>query len=129
TSPARAEAPATPQIQAEAATQKKPWTSLDINNDPANFQFAVVTDNAGGPRPGVFSEAVAKLNLLQPEFVMSIGDFIEGYEDTKEALHRQWDSFEKEVAGFEMPFFFVPGNHDNGRPLWSEVYRDRIGAE
>jgi predicted phosphodiesterase len=115
-------------IVADVPTDSKPWTSLDLNNDPNNFQFAVVTDNAGGPRPGIFGEAVAKLNLLQPEFVMSIGDFIEGYEDSREALEAQWDRFMKEVAGFEMPFFFVPGNHDNGRPLWAEVYNARFGV-
>jgi len=117
-----------PAIKAEVSTDAKPWTSLDLNNDPDNFQFAVVTDNAGGPRPGIFSEAVAKLNLLQPEFVMSIGDFIEGYEDSREALEVQWDRFLDEVAGFEMPFFFVPGNHDNGRPLWAEIYNERFGV-
>jgi hypothetical protein len=115
-------------IKAEVTTEAKPWTSLDLNNDPNSFQFAVVTDNAGGPRPGIFSEAVSKLNLLQPEFVMSIGDFIEGYEDTRDALDVQWDRFLEEVAGFEMPFFFVPGNHDVGRPLWAEVYKERFGV-
>ena len=117
-----------PAIEAEVSTDAKPWTSLDLNNDPDGFQFAVVTDNAGGPRPGIFSEAVAKVNLLQPEFVMSIGDFIEGYEDSREAIEVQWDRFLDEVAGFEMPFFFVPGNHDNGRPLWAEIYNERFGV-
>ncbi len=109
-------------------TEAKPWTSLELNNDPNVIRFAVVTDNAGGPRPGVFGEAVAKLNLLQPEFVMSIGDFIEGYEDTREALNLQWDRFLADVAKFEMPFFFVPGNHDVGRPLWAEIYAERFGV-
>ena len=116
------------QIVHKVSTEAKPWTSLDINNAPSKFHFAVVTDNAGGPRPGIFAEAVSKINLIQPEFVMSIGDFIEGYEDTKEALDRQWDVFMQDVAGFEMPFFFVPGNHDVGRPLWAEVYKERFGV-
>lgn len=115
-------------VEVDVPTEAKPWTSLDFHNDPDHFQFAVVTDNAGGPRPGIFSEAVSKLNLLQPEFVMSIGDFIEGYEDTREALNKQWDQFMAIVAGFEMPFFFVPGNHDVGRPLWAEIYNERFGV-
>jgi hypothetical protein len=114
-----------PDVQSEA----KPWTSLNLNNDPNVFRFGIVTDNTGGPRAGIFGEAVAKLNLLQPEFVMSIGDFIEGYEDTREQIDAQWDGFMIDIAKFEMPFLFVPGNHDNGRPLWSEVYRKRFGAE
>lgn len=115
-------------IDVDVPTQAKPWTSLDFHNDPNHFQFAVVTDNAGGPRPGIFSEAVDKLNLLQPEFVMSIGDFIEGYEDSREALNKQWDGFMNIVSKFEMPFFFVPGNHDVGRPLWADIYNERFGV-
>ena len=56
-----------------------PWNHLELNNDPDHFQFAIVSDRAGGHRPGVFMDAVNKLNLLQPEFVMSVGDLIEGY--------------------------------------------------
>ena len=56
-----------------------PWSNLDFNNDPDNFQFAIVTDRTGGHRAGVFEDAIRKLNLLQPEFVISVGDLIEGY--------------------------------------------------
>src|SRR5262245_44676538 len=37
---------------------KNPWTSLELNNQPRNFQFAIVTDRTGGHRPGVFADAV-----------------------------------------------------------------------
>ena len=32
----------------------KPYTHLNFKNDPDEFQFAIITDNAGGARPGVF---------------------------------------------------------------------------
>jgi len=35
-----------------------PWTSLEMNDDPARFQFAIVTDRTGGHRPGVFMDGV-----------------------------------------------------------------------
>ena len=38
----------------------------------------VVSDPSGGVRPGVFEVATRKLNLLQPEFVISVGDLIMG---------------------------------------------------
>jgi len=118
---------AAPSFQPDVETEAKPWTSLDLNNEPEVFRFAIVSDNAGGPRWGIFEEAVAKLNLLQPEFVMSIGDLIEGYEDDADALNKQWDRFVAARDKFQMPFFHVPGNHDHGRPLWSEVYNARFG--
>ena len=58
-----------------------PWTHLDLRNDPQDFQFVIVTDRTGGHRPGVFPDAMRRLNLLQPEFVMSVGDLIEGFRD------------------------------------------------
>lgn len=118
---------AAPSFQPDVETKAKPWTSLDLNNNTGVFRFAITSDNAGGPRWGIFEEAVAKLNMLQPEFVMSIGDFIEGYEDDAQSLNKQWDRFVAARDNLEMPFFQVPGNHDHGRPLWSEVYNARFG--
>jgi predicted phosphodiesterase len=115
-------------IEADVQTEAKPWTSLELNNSPEVFRFAVVSDNSGGPRAGIFSEAIAKLNLLQPEFVMSTGDFVEGYEETREQIDAQIDKFMAEIAKLEVPFFFVPGNHDVGRPVWSEAYNARHGV-
>jgi len=104
-----------------------PWTHLEFRNDPHAFQFAVVSDRTGGHRPGVFPEAVRKLNLLQPEFVMCIGDLIEGYTEDGAELDRQWDEFLGFVRELEMPFFFVPGNHDISNPVMAEEWRERFG--
>ena len=70
--------------------KSKPYTHLRFRNDPDNFQFAVVGDRTGGTRPGVFPAAVDLLNLLQPEFVMSVGDFIEGYVEDEAQLKSWW---------------------------------------
>ncbi|GMW01173.1 MAG: hypothetical protein AMXMBFR84_23100 [Candidatus Hydrogenedentota bacterium] len=126
--PALAHEPGQATIEHHVTTEAKPWTHLNVNNDPDSFQFGLVTDNAGGPRDGIFRETMDKLNLMQPEFVMSVGDFIEGYENTVEQLDLQWERFLKDVARLKMPFFFVPGNHDNGKPLWAEVYNRRFGV-
>jgi len=71
-----------------------PWNHLDFHNDPNAFQFAIVSDRTGSARPGVFEDAIAKLNLLQPEFVMSVGDMIEGYSYDKTVVNAQWDEFQ-----------------------------------
>jgi hypothetical protein len=62
---------------------KNPWTSLTPNVAADPCQFAIVSDRTGGHRQGVFSKAVQQVNLLQPAFVMSVGDLIEG------SRHRQ----------------------------------------
>jgi hypothetical protein len=93
-----------------------PWTHTRFLETNDNFHFAVVSDRNGGCRPGVFDDAVEKLNLLRPSFVMSVGDFIEGYTDDLTALKPQWAKVEGIVNNLQPPFFYVAGNHDYGAP-------------
>ncbi len=77
------------------AAQSAPGAaSPESEIDPDAFRFAIVADLTGGERPGVFADAVGKLNMLQPEFVMSVGDLIEGYTGDEAELVRQWEAFE-----------------------------------
>lgn len=95
----------------------KPWTGKPFLDDPQEFQFAVVADRTGGERPGYFKEAMAKLNLLRPEFVMSVGDLINGGGDSEAGLRRQWKELRGFVESLDMPFFYVVGNHD----IWTGI--------
>lgn len=110
-----------------ADTGARPWTHLDFRNDPDAFQFAIVTDRTGGHRAGVFPMAVRKLNLLQPEFVMSVGDLIEGYTEDEAQLREQWAELRGFVDTFEMPFFYVPGNHDISNTVMAQLWRQLFG--
>src|SRR6478735_4351588 len=69
------------QIQSES---RNPWTHLRLNNNADDFKFIVVSDRTGGHRERIFSKAVEQINLLQPEFVLSVGDLIEGYTTDRE---------------------------------------------
>ncbi|MCP8897914.1 metallophosphoesterase [Gilvimarinus xylanilyticus] len=115
------------EISIESSAGQTPWTHLDFNNDPQAFQFAIVTDRTGGLRPGVFSQAVDKLNLLQPEFVVSVGDLIEGYTDNRAQLETEWNEFDSMVQRLDMPFFYLAGNHDYTNPVMADVWRERYG--
>lgn len=114
---------------ADITTEAKPWTRVDMNNNPDNFQFVIMSDRCGGQRNGIFEEAVAKVNLLQPEFTINIGDMIDGYDLNQDHIREMWNQVVPMVSKLEMPFFFVPGNHDNGMPTSAEVYRERFGVE
>jgi len=119
------------QQDLNVATDKgpNPWTSLNLNNDPKNFQFAIVTDRTGGHRAGVFEDAITKLNLLQPEFVMSVGDLIEGYSHDEKQVSEMWDEFQSFVAKLKMPFFYVPGNHDLSNEMQQRKWAERFGRK
>ena len=107
-------------------SQANPWTHLRFNNNPDNFQFAIVADRTGGARPGVFECAVDRLNLLQPEFVMCVGDLIEGKAKATEQ-NRQWDQFDQFVEKLQMPFFYIPGNRDISDETTVRIWRERFG--
>lgn len=103
---------------------RNPWTNKELNQKSGQFQFAIVTDRTGGHRPGVFQNAVQKINLLQPEFVVSVGDLIEGYSEDPGAWALEWNEFETYINRLQMPFYLCVGNHDiSNLPMNSEWNR------
>tara|TARA_B100001059_G_scaffold43862_1_gene36176 strand:+ start:2872 stop:4248 length:1377 start_codon:yes stop_codon:yes gene_type:complete len=86
---------------------------LDLPAEEDAFMFAVFGDRTGGPATGitVLREAVADVNLIEPDFVMTVGDLIDGYNETAE-WNRQMQEFTSSMDALLMPWFPVAGNHD-----------------
>ena len=105
---------------------RNPWSNLRLNNEPDTFRFAIVSDRTGGHRAQIFSQAVERLNLMQPEFVLSVGDLIEGYTEDRDKLAGQWKEFQTYVSELQMPFFYVPGNHDVSK-LGEKTWKEKFG--
>jgi hypothetical protein len=114
--------------------QVRPWS-----NDPDKFHFAILGDRTGGTPEEwpVFDRAVEEINLLQPDFVIMVGDMIYGYVEEEVDVSSQWDDFWSHAEKLEVPFIYLPGNHDifsketlefwrkhNGRTFYSFDYKD-----
>ena len=109
-------------------TAAKPWTSENFRNNPDNFQFAIIGDRTGGANvQGTFDLAMGQLNLLQPEFVINVGDIIEGYAENKDELKGMWEEVDNLTDKLDMPFFFTRGNHDVSFPGGKEEWSERHG--
>jgi len=104
-----------------------PWTHLRFANNPGDFHFAIVSDRTGAERPGVFERAVSNLNLLRPEFVMSVGDLVEGRTEDVGEIVRQWTEFDSLVWKLDMPFFYLAGNHDHESKVLQSAWGIRYG--
>jgi predicted phosphodiesterase len=112
-----------------AQNDRIPVTKKSFNDDSTTFRFAIVSDRNGGMRPGVFENAIDKLNLLQPEFVLSVGDLIDGYTEDANVWNAEWDEFDALVNKLDMPFYYVPGNHDTSNKLLTEAWKERHGRD
>ncbi len=104
-----------------------PWTDKGFVNDSDEFQFVVVSDRTGGHREGVFVQALRKINHIRPEFVVSVGDLIEGGTEDLEQVGREWKEFRHLVDTLRMRFFYVPGNHDIWDPEARRQWEKRFG--
>ncbi|MBI4618176.1 MAG: metallophosphoesterase [Planctomycetes bacterium] len=77
------------------------------------FTFAVFGDRTGGPPEGlaILRQAVSEVNLLDPDFVMTVGDLVNGYNEEASWL-AQAKEYKEIMDGLAMPWFPVAGNHD-----------------
>lgn len=105
----------------------KPWTSETFEATEEDFTFGIISDLNGGEREGVYATAVEQLNMLDPTFVLSVGDLIDGGTEDTLQLKREWDSFDERTAKLRMPFFHLGGNHDLTNPVMQEFWKNRFG--
>ena len=106
----------------------RPWTTERFDNAAGNFTFAMVSDLNGGERERIFEIAMAQLSLLRPEFVVSLGDLIDGGSEDRNKLNAEWDSFDARAVTASAPLFYVGGNHDLTNRTMRDLWEQRYGA-
>jgi hypothetical protein len=115
-------------FKAVGFTTAQPWRGDRFDNEKSSFQFAIMADRNGGNRPGVFEQTIYKLNTLNPEFVMSVGDYVKGKSESDSVINAEWDDFFKAIAPLRMPFFCLPGNHDITNLKMQQAWMNRFGT-
>jgi hypothetical protein len=91
-----------------------PSLKRDFPADPDKFTFAIIGDKTGGGENnwGIFDRAMDEINLLNPDFAMTIGDHVQGYTTDFAILKKMWDEYYLHLSTLKMPVLLVPGNHD-----------------
>lgn len=88
-------------------------------------RFAILGDRTNGHNPGIYGRILAEIEGLRPDFVMTVGDQIEGYVDDSVEVAAQWDEYDSLIAELTMPIYFTPGNHDITGDYAEGWYRQR----
>jgi len=103
----------------------------DVDPNEKPFTIAQLCDpqlGLGGYEHDVntFTQAVNRINILKPDFVVNCGDLVHYY--TEESI----SDFKDINDGFEVPCYIAPGNHDIGDYPTIETltrYRKDIGKD
>ena len=94
-------------------TTDRTGAALALPVEDEAFSFVVFGDRTGGPAKGVsiLADAVRDVNLLEPDLVMTVGDLIDGYNQSDKWLV-QMREFKGIMDRLLCPWFPVAGNHD-----------------
>jgi 3',5'-cyclic AMP phosphodiesterase CpdA len=90
-------------------------------------RFAVISDLTGGERPGVFDVVIQGLSALQPDFVLTVGDLIEGGTEDVATMNSEWKNFSTRANKVGVPVYPVVGNHDVSNLAMRNWWRKNIG--
>ncbi len=94
--------------------------------NPKSFTFAVLGDRTGSAEQEIFEQVIGTIKSMNPDFVINIGDLIEGYTQNVDTLNSQWDMIFTNFGELKEKFFFTAGNHDAIDSTSARVYLSRI---
>lgn len=120
--------PTIPQNDERFTTNRTSPIELDLPREDDSFTFVVFGDRTGGPADGVsvLADAVRDTNLLEPDFVITVGDLVQGYNQTDKWMD-QMREYKGIMSELLCPWFPVSGNHDiywrgEGKPQGEHEY-------
>ena len=78
------------------------------------FTVALIADRTGGWPEDIkyLKRAVYEINQLNPEFVIHIGDMVEGYTRNVDLWMQEYEEFKSIMNQLRMPWYPTTGNHD-----------------
>lgn len=101
-----------------------------LNPPPGpDFDFVILADRTGGAVYQMFEKGLEVAASLRPEFILSVGDLVEGYWTDAAEAEAEWDRIDALLDLAGAPILLTPGNHDYGTQAMAEVWLRRKGAD
>ncbi len=92
----------------------------------ASFHFAIVGDRTGRAVPGVYEETWREVAQTGPDFVLTVGDAIEGMNAA--TARNEWNAVKRSwMTG--VPVYHAPGNHDIWDAASEKLYVEQTGRQ
>jgi hypothetical protein len=92
------------------------------------LRFCLMGDRTGGADDDVYDASMDRIVAERPEFIINVGDSIEGYEDFWTDV--QWLEMKRRWRRYgTIPHYFTPGNHDVWSPDSARLYRRFTGFD
>lgn len=80
-----------------------------------DFHFSILGDRTGSAQPQIYGRTLREIALLGPDFVVNVGDSIQGHDDAK--IEAQWAEVKSIWARhLTQKQYTVAGNHD----IWDD---------
>ena len=108
-------------LQCSFAENNKPVISgnpdakqLLVPVEPGGFCFAIFSDRTSGDDEigyEVYDKAIEQVNMMQPDFVCTIGDLIQGY-GGKDDWIKEAQRYNRTIEKLKVPIYPVAGNHE-----------------
>ena len=97
---------------------------------PSPVRIAVLGDRTGHPDDGMFRAVLEEIRRLAPDVVISVGDFIDGYQPDGRIpeAEAEWDSVLEAIRRKlgDVPIFSAAGNHDVWSPASEALFTARL---
>ena len=102
------------------------FAGLGASPEPRNdFRFSILGDRTGDADPQIYERVWHDLDLLHPDFVINVGDTIQGGNDA--TAQAEWRALRPLWKRYKYPQFFTPGNHDIWSPESRVIYEKETG--
>jgi len=91
-----------------------------------NFRFSIIGDRTGSAVPAVYEQVWREVDRLRPDFVLNVGDTIQGRSDA--TVEAEWQALRPLFHRYRRyPLYFVAGNHDIWSPFSAKIFERETG--